>query len=127
MLTLAVAGVPTFAAGILCSKGQARRTRLYRSFDTPHLARASDPPDAPLLLAAAVGGLGPIYTAPSTNQQFVINTTLDNADSAEASCKKTGGHLAAYTSDQEQVGTKAGRCNAVCGHGSTHTCSPTAV
>jgi hypothetical protein len=61
-----------------------------------------------------VGGLGPVYTAPSTGASFVVNTTLDNSESAESSCKANGGHLAAYTSEQEQVGRppnwQAGPC-----------------
>jgi hypothetical protein len=55
-------------------------------------------------LCTAVGGLGPVYTAPSTGAQFVVNTTFDGWEGAETNCKANGGHLVAYTSQQEQVG-----------------------
>ena len=34
----------------------------------------------------------------------MVNTTFDTSEGAETNCKANGGHLVAYTSEQEQVG-----------------------
>ncbi len=75
-----------------------------------------------------MGGQAPFYTATSTGATFVLNTTLDTFEGADANCKENGGSLAAYTSWSEQVGpagwlagwlcTPAGRVSPVgCGQG----------
>jgi hypothetical protein len=46
--------------------------------------------------------VAPPYTTTSTNVTFYYNATATDQASAEAACALSGGHLAAYTSAQEQ-------------------------
>jgi hypothetical protein len=46
--------------------------------------------------------VAPPYTTTSTNVTFYFNATATDQASAEAACALSGGHLAAYTSAQEQ-------------------------
>jgi hypothetical protein len=67
--------------------------------------------DLPTCLPAAAGALGPTYTSSVTGVQFRINTAKLNFSAAEAVCSMAGGHLASYTSVDEQ----ARACAAACG------------
>ena len=46
--------------------------------------------------------VAPTYTAPSTNVTFYFNATMVDFTTAEASCAESGGHIAGYTTRQEQ-------------------------
>ena len=46
----------------------------------------------------------PAYTTSGTNVTFLLNTTLVTFAEAEESCQMNGGHLASYSSIEEQVG-----------------------
>ena len=52
--------------------------------------------------AAAVPVVAPTYTTKSTGGSFYLNTTLTKQAEAEAACKLANGHLATYTSMEEQ-------------------------
>ncbi len=47
--------------------------------------------------------MAPLYTA-STNNTFYLSTDMLGFAHAEADCNLMGGHLASYSSRQEQVG-----------------------
>jgi hypothetical protein len=47
--------------------------------------------------------VAPAFTAPSTGNTFFLNTSYMNFSSAETACAASGGHLAAYISQQEQA------------------------
>jgi hypothetical protein len=50
----------------------------------------------------AVPGAAPNYTTPVSNVTFLFNSTNSTWDDAQNSCQMNGGHLAAYTSQEEQ-------------------------
>jgi hypothetical protein len=54
-----------------------------------------------LLLAAP--GIAPPVMSSTTGDTFYFNTTPSTFNEAEEGCKKGGGHLAAYTSVDEQA------------------------
>ena len=47
--------------------------------------------------------MAPLYTASSTNNTFYLSTDMLGWAHAEADCNLMGGHLASYSSRQEQV------------------------
>ena len=63
---------------------------------------AEQPADTPPLPPAEPGA-APWYTTNATGNTFYLNTTLVDSASAEESCKRNGGHLAAYISLEEQA------------------------
>ncbi len=48
-------------------------------------------------------GPAPNYTTPVSNVTFLFNSTSTTYDDAESSCQMSGGHIAAYTSLEEQA------------------------
>ncbi len=46
--------------------------------------------------------MSPWYRTNASNITFYLNTSLVNQSTAEANCNRHGGHLAAYTSPEEQ-------------------------
>jgi hypothetical protein len=60
--------------------------------------------DAECCAPCATGpGAAPWYTANATGYTFYLNTTEVDSAAAEESCKRNGGHLAAYISLEEQA------------------------
>lgn len=55
------------------------------------------------LHCSAALGASPLFTAPSTGAQFMFNSTPQGSSQAQAACLRNGGHLAAFTSQQEQL------------------------
>jgi hypothetical protein len=53
--------------------------------------------------SAAGPGAAPWYTTNATGNTFYLNTTVVDSATAEESCKRNGGHLAAYISLEEQA------------------------
>ncbi len=43
------------------------------------------------------------YTSPVTGSTYILNTTLGDRYSAQAGCRKAGGHLVSFTSLEEQM------------------------
>jgi hypothetical protein len=48
------------------------------------------------------------FTAPKTRVTYMLNTSVDTADNAEAACNLLGGHLAMYESQSEQQEVETG-------------------
>jgi hypothetical protein len=63
----------------------------------------------------AAPGVSESYQTPVTNLTFYLNTSYVSWQEGETMCKRNGGHLAAYSSAEEQVGCcipQAGPCAA---------------
>jgi hypothetical protein len=55
----------------------------------------------------ATAGMAPYFTTNTTNVTYFLNTTQVNQTVAEAACNRAGGHLAAFTSIDEQLEVEA--------------------
>jgi hypothetical protein len=62
-------------------------------------------PDTALLCCPAARGPAPAFTTNITNITFYFNTSLGTWADAQLGCNLNGGHIAAYTSQEEQVGS----------------------
>lgn len=68
-----------------------------------------------------------IYTSPSTNITYVLNTTFTTFKGAEATCNEYGGHLISYKSIQENQEVEVGTCQLPALHAHSSRASSTCL